>query len=101
MQGLELADADAARIPGAAAMEAVRGGTFRPGWGRLVFQLRAPYAVIETPAPADVAPPAEKTAVEPVQTEAAETVDVEDLIANDPNQIGAPPEKPKRGWWRR
>jgi ribonuclease E len=23
------------------------------------------------------------------------------LIAVDPNQIVAPPEKPKRGWWRR
>lgn len=47
MEGLELADADAARIPGATAMEAVRAGPFRPGWGRMVFQLRAPYAVIE------------------------------------------------------
>ena len=47
MEGLELADADAARIPGATAMEAVRAGPFRPGWGRMVFQLPAPYAVIE------------------------------------------------------
>ena len=23
------------------------------------------------------------------------------IIAEDPNQIVAPPEKPKRGWWRR
>lgn len=46
MQGLE-ADAEATRIPGAEAMEAVRAGPFRPGWGRLVFELRAPYAVIE------------------------------------------------------
>ena len=28
-------------------------------------------------------------------------IDVAALIAEDPNQIGAPPEKPKRGWWRR
>ncbi|MBD3836222.1 ribonuclease E/G [Brevundimonas sp.] len=28
-------------------------------------------------------------------------VDVEAIIAEDPNQIVAPPEKPKRGWWRR
>ena len=28
-------------------------------------------------------------------------VDVAALIAEDPNQIVAPPEKPKRGWWRR
>ncbi|MFK0299080.1 Rne/Rng family ribonuclease [Brevundimonas sp. NPDC090276] len=28
-------------------------------------------------------------------------VDVAAIIADDPNQIVAPPEKPKRGWWRR
>lgn len=28
-------------------------------------------------------------------------VDVQALISEDPNQIVAPPEKPKRGWWRR
>jgi ribonuclease E len=28
-------------------------------------------------------------------------IDVATLVAEDPNQIGAPPEKPKRGWWRR
>jgi ribonuclease E len=28
-------------------------------------------------------------------------IDVATLIADDPNQIVAPPEKPKRGWWRR
>jgi len=28
-------------------------------------------------------------------------IDVAALIAEDPNQIGAAPEKPKRGWWRR
>jgi ribonuclease E len=28
-------------------------------------------------------------------------IDVAALIAEDPNQIMAPPEKPKRGWWRR
>lgn len=46
------------------------------------------------------------TSVEPVvvsepvvapQTE----VDVQAIIAEDPNQIVAPPAKPKRGWWRR
>ncbi|RZJ97197.1 MAG: ribonuclease E/G, partial [Brevundimonas sp.] len=36
-------------------------------------------------------------AVEPPRPE----VDVAALIAEDPNQIAAPPEKPKRGWWRR
>ncbi|MEG1453263.1 ribonuclease E/G, partial [Brevundimonas sp.] len=58
-------------------------------------------AVTETPAPAVAPAPVEQAVIEPVQTEATEAVDVEDLIANDPNQIGAPPEKPKRGWWRR
>lgn len=47
LQGLDLAQTDAAQIPGAAAMDAVRAGPFRPGWGRVVFQLRGPYAVIE------------------------------------------------------
>ncbi|QYF85709.1 ribonuclease E/G [Brevundimonas sp. PAMC22021] len=28
-------------------------------------------------------------------------IDVQALISEDPNQIVAPPEKPKRGWWRR
>jgi ribonuclease E len=28
-------------------------------------------------------------------------IDVEAMIAEDPAQIVAPPEKPKRGWWRR
>ncbi|MDP3379026.1 MAG: ribonuclease E/G, partial [Brevundimonas sp.] len=28
------------------------------------------------------------------------TVDVEEILASDPNQITAPPPKPKRGWWR-
>ena len=37
---------------------------------------------------------------EPKPTQQPE-VDVAALIAEDPNQIVAPPEKPKRGWWRR
>ena len=37
---------------------------------------------------------------EPFETPKPE-VDVEAIIAEDPNQIVAPPEKPKRGWWRR
>ncbi|MCS6625088.1 ribonuclease E/G [Roseibacterium beibuensis] len=45
-----------------------------------------------TPEPAPVVEPAEAPAPE---------VDVAALIAEDPNQIVAPPEKPKRGWWRR
>ena len=37
---------------------------------------------------------------EPVPAPTPE-VDIEAIIADDPNQIGAPPAKPKRGWWRR
>jgi ribonuclease E len=44
------------------------------------------------PVPAPVATPVEAPKPE---------VDVAALIAEDPNQISAPPEKPKRGWWRR
>ncbi len=36
-------------------------------------------------------------AVAPPKPEA----DLSSIIANDPAQIAAPPEKPKRGWWRR
>ena len=28
-------------------------------------------------------------------------IDIDDIIANDPNQITEAPDKPKRGWWRR
>ncbi len=38
--------------------------------------------------------------VEPTPAPTPE-VDVAAIIAEDPNQIGAAPEKPKRGWWRR
>ncbi|MNI39965.1 Ribonuclease E [compost metagenome] len=37
---------------------------------------------------------------EPVPAPTPE-VDIDAIIAEDPNQIVAPPEKPKRGWWRR
>ena len=30
----------------------------------------------------------------------APEADLSAIIANDPNQITAPPAKPKRGWWR-
>jgi ribonuclease E len=44
------------------------------------------------PRPAPIAAPAPTPEPE---------IDVAALIAEDPNQIVAPPEKPKRGWWRR
>jgi hypothetical protein len=76
-------------------------------------ETEAPAAAV-TPEPEPVQSEATPTAVEaehPVLTAATaelETleapkpeVDIEAIIAEDPNQIVAPPEKPKRGWWRR
>jgi ribonuclease E len=52
-------------------------------------------------APAEVTAEPEAAPV-PESTRAPEPeIDVAALIAEDPNQIVAPPEKPKRGWWRR
>ena len=51
------------------------------------------------PAPEPVAPEPAVLA-EPFVAPTPE-IDVEAIIAEDPNQIVAPPEKPKRGWWRR
>ncbi|MRL69334.1 Rne/Rng family ribonuclease [Brevundimonas sp. SPF441] len=54
--------------------------------------------------PAEVAPTAvpvtEAVLAEPFVAPTPE-IDVQAIIAEDPNQIVAPPEKPKRGWWRR
>ena len=52
--------------------------------------------------PEAVAEPAPEPAivVEPTPEPTPE-VDVAAIIAEDPNQIVAPPAKPKRGWWRR
>ncbi len=59
------------------------------------------------PAVLDVTP-AEAAQPEPEPARVVESmpapqpeIDVAALIADDPNQIVAPPEKPKRGWWRR
>jgi ribonuclease E len=62
----------------------------------------APEATAAEPAPETPAEPA-PVAPEPVVPQPAPEpeVDVAALIAEDPNQILAPPEKPKRGWWRR
>ena len=58
-----------------------------------------PVVLDVTPEEAAVeAGPAE--VVEPTPAPQPE-VDVAALIADDPNQIVAPPAKPKRGWWRR
>ena len=56
---------------------------------------------VEAAAEIEVAPEPEVAAVvEPTPAPQPE-IDVAALIADDPNQIVAPPEKPKRGWWRR
>ncbi|WP_292082576.1 MULTISPECIES: Rne/Rng family ribonuclease [unclassified Brevundimonas] len=52
------------------------------------------------PQPAAEPTPAPITVAEPTLAPTPE-VDVAAMIAEDPNQIVAPPEKPKRGWWRR
>ncbi|MDP1913797.1 ribonuclease E/G [Brevundimonas sp.] len=54
-----------------------------------------PEATPEPFAEPKVAAVAEATPAPPPE------IDVAALIADDPNQIVAPPEKPKRGWWRR
>jgi ribonuclease E len=74
----------------------------------------APVALDVTPHEAFAAEPVELAPVEeptPVPVQEAvlaepfvaptPEIDVEAIIAEDPNQIVAPPEKPKRGWWRR
>ena len=50
--------------------------------------------------PEPVPEPKVAAVVEPTPAPQPE-IDVAALIADDPNQIVAPPEKPKRGWWRR
>ena len=64
----------------------------------------AEQAEVEAPAQetAPEAPPEPEPAVlaEPVPAPTPEA-DLSAIIANDPAQIAAPPEKPKRGWWRR
>jgi ribonuclease E len=61
--------------------------------------LAAPTPQAE-PEPEVEVEPTPAVVVEPVAAPTPE-VDVAALIAEDPNQILAPPEKPKRGWWRR
>ena len=76
--------------------------------------LEPEIAFVEAEAePAPVAPePEPEPEIEPTPV-AAETLvvaeevappapeaDLSAIIANDPNQITAPPAKPKRGWWR-
>ncbi|RZJ01893.1 MAG: ribonuclease E/G [Brevundimonas sp.] len=60
-------------------------------------------AVEERAAEPVAAPPPEPKPAPVVEHVAAPEpeVDVAALIAEDPNQISTPPEKPKRGWWRR
>ncbi len=59
-----------------------------------------PDAPVVTPEPVAAPEPVPAPVVERVEPPKPE-VDVAALIAEDPAQIAAPPEKPKRGWWRR
>ncbi|WEK59010.1 MAG: ribonuclease E/G [Candidatus Brevundimonas phytovorans] len=63
-----------------------------------VVAAKVEAAIEQATAPAPAPEPV--ILVEPTPAPAPE-VDVASIIAEDPNQIGAPPEKPKRGWWRR
>ena len=68
----------------------------------------APEAAAEVEPTVEAAPEPEPTPVEPEVAEIVEPtpapvpeIDVSAIIAADPNQVTTPPEKPKRGWWRR
>ena len=67
-----------------------------------VIAAKVEAAIEQALAPEPEAEPAPVAVVvaEPTPAPAPE-VDVAAIIAEDPNQIVAPPEKPKRGWWRR
>lgn len=59
-----------------------------------------PEAMTPEPETAPEPEPAPVPVAEPESTPQP-AIDVAALVADDPNQIVAPPEKPKRGWWRR
>ena len=65
-----------------------------------------PPSPVEPGAPSEAAPTVEEAAETPEAVVASKpvtprkTVAVEEILASDPNQITAPPPKPKRGWWR-
>lgn len=58
-----------------------------------------PAEAVEERTEASVPDPAPAPVVQHVAPQPE--IDVAAIIAEDPNQIVAPPEKPKRGWWRR
>jgi ribonuclease E len=60
-------------------------------------------ALIAEPEPETTPVPAAPVPATVVEHTPAPTpeADLSAIIASDPNQIAAPPEKPKRGWWRR
>ncbi|HUH09744.1 MAG TPA: ribonuclease E/G [Brevundimonas sp.] len=65
-----------------------------------VIAAKVEAAIEQALAPEPEAEPAPVAVAEPTPAPTPE-VDVAAIIAEDPNQIVAPPEKPKRGWWRR
>ncbi|MNS94684.1 hypothetical protein D3C72_1289090 [compost metagenome] len=65
-----------------------------------VIAAKVEAAIEQALTPEPEAEPAPVAVAEPTPAPTPE-VDVAAIIAEDPNQIVAPPEKPKRGWWRR
>ncbi|MFD1796017.1 AMIN domain-containing protein [Paracoccus aurantiacus] len=47
LQGVDFTGTEPAAIAGAEVFDGMRAGPFRAGWGRIVFDLREPYAVTE------------------------------------------------------
>ena len=64
----------------------------------VIFEAPKPLAVEPEPTPEPE--PVVAEVVEPTPPPTPE-IDVSAIIASDPNQVTTPPEKPKRGWWRR
>ncbi|MGA0544220.1 Rne/Rng family ribonuclease [Brevundimonas sp. VNH65] len=69
----------------------------------IALEAAAEIAPVVEAAPEPEPTPAEPEVAEVVEPTAAPVpeIDVSAIIAADPNQVTTPPEKPKRGWWRR
>lgn len=61
----------------------------------------APVELDVTPVEAIVERAEVEALIAEPEPETTPEADLSAIIAADPNQIAAPPEKPKRGWWRR
>lgn len=90
--------ASASATEATATDDAVEPNEVEPGAEPAVLDVTPEEAVVEQAV--EAAEPAQPAVVAPVPAPEPE-IDVAALIAEDPNQISTPPEKPKRGWWRR